>query len=121
MTNIKDILLERLKLAEQNPEAFKEFYKNQSKEETKKRNFAIKCFQERINKDRKECDLKPIPFMAVYSKMNALKEIQDFRWFWVVCSKYSKTYRKERDIKGRPIRNQFSTVFFGALDCKKKR
>lgn len=113
--HIGDILTKQLSLAEKNPEALKQFYVQQSKEETKKRNFAIKCFQDRVNKDRKQSYQKALPFIVFYQKLYALKEIYDLKWFWVVCTKYSNTYRKERDIKGKPIRNSFSACFFGAL------
>lgn len=115
MQTIKNILLERLKHAEQNPEVLQQFYKNQSKQDNKKYNDAVQCFQKRLNRDRKHCGLKDVPFIAVRMKLYALKEITDLRWFWIVCTKYSNTYRKEKDIKGKPIRNTFSGCFFGAL------
>lgn len=119
MNSIRNILLERISFAEKNPEALKEFYKNQSKEDTKKYNEAIKCFQTRLNADIRRLNLKELPFMAVRMKMYALKEISDLKWCWQVCAKYATTYSKEKDSKGRPIRNTFYRCWWAMFNTKK--
>jgi len=112
MIAFKDILLDRLQNAQKNPEELALFYKNQSKEHNKKWNFGVQCFQKRINKDRAKEGGKPVTFMAVRNKLLALYEINDLRWFYMHCLKFSYT----KDLQGK--RNTFSRGFFGLLKVK---
>jgi hypothetical protein len=107
MLNIADILKERIEQFEKNPQAY---LKSKSTTYQKDWNFAVKCFQERINKDRKKAKQTDLPFIAVRQKLVALKEIDDLRWFYRECLKYAGTYPK-----GSKIRNTFSKCFWGAL------
>ena len=107
MNSLSDILKERIEQFEKNPQAY---LKNKSTAYQKDWNFAVKCFQDRINKDRKKAKQTDLPFIAVRQKLVALKEIDDLRWFYRECVKYAGTYPK-----GSKIRNTFSKCFFGAL------
>lgn len=69
---------------------------------------AVKCFQDRINKDRAKAGQKPLPYMAIKSKLAAVLEIDDLRSFYKTCCDYK--YKK----KG----NTFSKAFFGGLKIK---
>jgi len=105
---LSDILQERLKAYALNPEGMK----RKSVQYTKDWNFAVKCFQERINKDRKAEGKPPVAFMAVRMKLVALREISDLRWFFRECTRYATT----RDKLGN--KNTFSRAFFGSLRVK---
>lgn len=107
MNSLSDILKERIEQFEKNPQAY---LKNKSVSYQKDWNFAVRCFQERINKDRKKAKQSDLPFIAIRQKLVALKEIDDLRWFYRECLKYSGTYPK-----GSKIRNTFSKCFWGAL------
>lgn len=112
---IGDILQDRIKQYEK---LGGEALKIESKDYQKKWAFAVKCFTDRINKDRKASGLKPLTFIAVRQKLVALREIDDLRWFYRECLRYSTTYAKEKDIKGKPLRHTFSQCFFGSLRIK---
>lgn len=112
MLSFTDILKERLQTAQKSPDELKAFYKKQSIENNKKRAFAIQCFQQKVNKDREKERLKPVTFMAVRMKLLALYEINDLRWFYTHCLKYSYT----KDLTGK--RNTFSKCFYGGLKLK---
>ncbi len=106
MISLQDILKQRIEEFKKNPV---DSIILQSKKYQKDWNFAVKCFQERINKDRKKEKKPTIVFMAVRMKLLALKEIDDLRWFYRECLKYSYT----KDKNG--IKNTFSKCFWGAL------
>jgi len=108
--DIADILKERIEAFKTNPELA---MKVKGKEYQKNWNFAVKCFQDRINKDRKKAKQTDLPFIVIRQKLVALKEIDDLRWFYRECLKYAGTYPK-----GSKIRNTFSKAFFGALKVK---
>lgn len=74
---------------------------------------AVQCFQKRINKDMKKEGKKEFDFMPIRQKLVALKEIDDCRWFYEQCLKYS--YTKDK-MTGK--RNTFSRAFFGALKLR---
>lgn len=100
--NIGDILKEKLEYFKKNPEkALAQF----GKEYTKERNACIQDFADRVNQERKF----PLPFMAYYQKLQALQEIDDLRWFYFTCQKYSRTKDKQGN------QNTFSKCFWGAL------
>jgi hypothetical protein len=105
MENISNILQERIKAFNENPQ---KAFKLKSVEYNKQWNYAVKCFQVAINEDRKKEDKEPVDFMAVREKLRALREIDDLRYFFKVCKIYSKKK------KG----NTFSKCFFGALKTK---
>ncbi len=69
---------------------------------------AVQFFQKKVNEDRKKEKMKPLPFMAIRTKLEAVKEIDDLRWFYTQCLEYQ--YKK----KG----NTFSKCFWGALKIK---
>lgn len=77
------------------------------KEYQKKWAKAVQFFQVEVNKDRLKSNQKPLPFMAIRSKLEAVSEIDDLRWFYTQCLKYSLK-------KGK----NFSQCFFGALKIK---
>jgi hypothetical protein len=104
--NIGDILQEKLRAYSLNPEGMK----RKSKQYTKDWNFAVGCFQKRINKDRKKEGKPDIEFMAVRMKLMALQEINDMRWFYRECTKRAGTIHKKT---GEVI--TFSWAFFSAL------
>lgn len=78
------------------------------KEYQKKWADAIQHFQVIINKERVREKQSPLSFMAIRQKLVALREIDDLRWFYMQCLKYSK---KEKG-------NTFSRCFFGALKIR---
>lgn len=109
MQTLSDILQDRIKAFNENPE---KALKLKSIEYNKKWNYAVKCFQVAINEDREKDGLEPIDFMAVRQKLIALREIDDMRYFFNQCKKYSKT----KDKNGK--QNSFSRCFFGSLKVK---
>lgn len=109
---IGNILKDRLEAFQKSPELS---LKQKSKDYQKKWNDAVEFFRIKLNKDRAKAKQHPLPFIAVRQKLVALKEIDDLRWFYLQCVKYSNTYQKERDAKGYPVRNTFHRCFFGAL------
>ncbi len=106
MHSLEDILKDRLESFKKNPV---DSILLQSKQYQKDWSFAVSCFQKRINKDRKVCGQTPLSFIAIRMKLVALKEIDDLRWFYRECLKYSKTKDKQGN------RNTFSKCFFGSL------
>jgi len=112
MISFGDILKERLQSAQKNPEELALFYKNQSKEHNKKWAFGVQCFQKRINRDRAKEGGKPVTFMAVRNKLLALYEINDLRWAYRECLRYSTT----RDDTGK--KNTFAKGFYGMFKIK---
>lgn len=75
------------------------------KEYNKKWADAIEHFRKEINKENKE---EPYPFMAIRSKLAAVREIDDLRWFYKECLKYKRKKKM----------NTFSKCFFGALKIR---
>lgn len=112
MQSLTDILSSRIQSFNQNPE---KALKSKTTEYQKKWNEGVRCFQEEINKDRKKVNLPPLPFVAIRSKLVALKEIDDLRWFFYHCRKYGKT----KDKTGKW--NSFSKCFWGALRTVDKK
>ena len=110
METLADILKQRIEQFEKNPQ---DYLKNKGKQHNKDWNFAVNCFKERINKDMKKAKRPEYDFIVIRQKLLALKEIDDLRWFYRECLKYSGTYPK-----GSKIRNTFSKAFFGALKIK---
>jgi len=108
--NIGNILKDRIEAYQKNPQ---QAVKRLGTEYQKQYNFAVKCFQERINKDRKKAGYKEVPFMAVKIKLAALKEISDMRWFYRECTRYAGTRNK----KTKEM-NTFAGGFYGALKVK---
>lgn len=112
--SIGNILKERFESYSKNPELS---LKQKNKEYQKKWNDGVEFFRKMLNKERAKAKLKPLPFIAVRSKLVALKEIDDLRWFYLQCIKYSNTYQKTL-VNGKPVRNTFSKCFWGALTIK---
>ncbi len=104
--SIQEILNRRIEASKNN--TLEEHLKIAAKEYQKSWAAAVQFFQVEINKDRKKSGEKPLPFMAVRSKLAAVKEIDDLRWFYRQCL----GYRNKK--KG----NTFSKCFFGALKVK---
>lgn len=114
MDSISHILQERLLAYQNNPV---EAEKRRSVAYNKAWAEAVNYFVERINKDNKKEKRPPTTFIAVRMKLVALREIDDLRWFYRECLKYSYTYQKVL-VKGKPVRNTFSRCFYGALKIK---
>jgi len=70
-------------------------------------------FQTILNKERAKEGLKPISFIAVRQRVIALKEIDQLRWFYKECLKYSY----KRDKQGK--KQSFGKIFWGATRLKK--
>ena len=113
-TNLQDILKQRLEDYKQNPQ---QSLKIKGKEYQKKWNEAVGYFRIKINKDREKEKLPEVSFIQVRMKLVALKEIDDLRWFYRECIRYSNTYQKKL-VNNKPIRNTFSRCFYGALKVK---
>lgn len=111
MQSLADILQQRIEAFKANPELA---MKTKGTQYQKDWNFAVKCFQDRLNKDRKKEKKPEVTFMQVKMKLMALKEIDDLRWFYRECLKYAGTYPK-----GSKVRNTFSKCFWGATRLKK--
>lgn len=110
MLDLADILKKRIERFEKNP---KEYLELKGKLYNKKWNDAVKCFQDRINKDRKKEKRPEIEFLPVRQKLVVLKEIDDLRWFYKQCLEYS--YTKD---KATGKRNTFSRGFWGATKIR---
>lgn len=107
MESIQELLKIRLEKFKENPtEALKTIHK----EYQQQRSNGINFFVIEINKDRKKENLPELPYIAIRQKLIALREIEDLRWFYKECIKYS--YTKD---KTTGKRNTFSRCFFGAL------
>ncbi len=109
MLDIQQILQNRI-LASESNETLKAQMKLDASEYHKKYLHAIQCFQTRINFDQSKNNKPPYPYMAVYKKLEHIKEIDDLRWFYKECLKYSHK-------KGK----NFSILFFGALKTKNRK
>ena len=111
MISLQDALKDRIELYKQQPDKVvmewvgKEYNKNWAK--------AVKHFQDRINLDMRKEKKSEFEFMPIRMKLIALKEIDDLRWFYGECLKYSYTKNKQT---GK--RNTFSQCFFGALKIR---
>ncbi len=114
MYSIQDILKERIEQFQKNPELA---LKTKSKEYQKKWSEGVEYFRLMLNKERKKAKLPPLAFIVVRQKLVALREIDDLRWFYRECIKYSNTYQKNL-VNGKPVRNTFSRCFWGALKVK---
>ena len=111
---IQDILKQRFSDYQNNPE---ETLKKKSKEYQKSWNDAVNFFVLRINKDQKKQNKPDYTFIRIRMRLVALREIDDLRWFYRECLRYSNTYEKKL-INGKPVRNTFSKCFFGATKIK---
>lgn len=109
MLNIADILKQRIQEYEANPES----QKIKSKEYNKKWNEGVQFFVDRINEDNVRENRPKVTFITVRMRLVALREIDDLRWFYYVCLKYSKTYQKKM-VDGKPVKNSFKRCFYGA-------
>lgn len=78
------------------------------KEYNKKWSEAVQYFQIIINKERFKEKLPPLEFIAIRTKLEAVKNIEDLRWFYYQCLKY----------RNKKKGNTFSKCFFGALKIK---
>jgi len=74
---------------------------------------AVKCFQDRINKDRKKEKKEPVEFMAVKMKLAGVRELDDLRAWYKTCLDYSYT-RDKVTLK----RKTFSQCFWGGTKIK---
>lgn len=110
-TSIQDILKQRLQ--DYHNDTQKAFV-SKGKEYQKNWNNAVGFFRIKINKDREKAKLPEVSFIQVRMKLVALKEIDDLRWFYRECLRYSNTYEKKL-VNGKPVRNTFSKCFWGAL------
>jgi len=113
MILLGNILEERMKAYTLDPKGVEEQVKARGKEYNKKWNDAVQFFQKQINREREKDGMKPLGFMPIRYKLMALPEIDELRWFYHHCIKYSKT----KDKMGNW--NTFSKCFWGALDAKK--
>lgn len=109
MQTIGNILQDRFKAYKENP---KLALKNRSTEYQKKWNEGVNYFLLEINKDRKKDGMNPVTFITVRTKLIALVELSDLRWFFFCCKKYATT----KDKLGN--QNTFSKCFWGALKTK---
>lgn len=105
-TSLSDYITTKYKDFAEKPE---ETLKVISKEKNKDYAKAVKCFQDRINKDRKKEKKPEVTFMQVRMRLIALKEIDDMRTFYKECLRYAGTKDKKT---GK--RNSFSRMFWGA-------
>ncbi len=109
--SIQELLKKRIEASKDISSLEKQFIL-ESKEYNKKWAEAVQHFQLRINKDQLKDKKRPYPFMAIRTKLEGVREIDDLRWFYKQCIEY--TYKKDkfgRRIKG----NTFNKCFFGAL------
>lgn len=114
MQQINNILIERYKEYYKNPEATEKLMIARGKEYSKKWNKCVGFFMDRINKDMIKDGKKPLPFMAYRSKLVALIEVEDLRWYWFYCQKVSSI----KDLKGNP-KYTFGQIFWKGLEVKK--
>ncbi len=100
--SIQELLKERIEASKNNN--LEAQFDLERREHQKKWAAAVQFFQNRINKDRLKDKMRPLPFIAIRSKLEHVHQIDDLRWFYTQCLKYSRN-------KG----NTFSKCFFGAL------
>jgi len=112
--SIQDILKQRFEEYSNNP---KQTLEQKGKEYNKKWNEAVNFFVLRINKDRKKEKKPLVTFIQIRQRLVALREIDDLRWFYRECLRYSNTYEKKL-VNGKPVRNTFGKCFFGATKIK---
>lgn len=104
---LSELLKQRIEAFEKNPQ---QALKEKGKQRNKDYAYAVKCFQERINKDRLKAKQKPLPFVAIRMKLIGVKEVDDLRAWYKKCLDYSYTKDKKT---GK--RKTFSQCFFGGL------
>lgn len=109
--NIGDLLKTRLEAYSK--EGVAETVKREGVDYNKRWSKGVQYFVDRINADRKGTSYPPVKFYVVRSRLVALKEIEDLRWFYFVCNGYAK--------KGIKEGKTFSQCFWGATDPKKDR
>lgn len=108
-----DLLKEKIAAAQNG--SFEKFIEEERKTYNKNWAKAVQFFQTRINKQRARENSKPCNFISIRNKLEAIKEIDDLRWFYGECIKYES----KRDDFGRRIPgNTFNKCFFGALKIK---
>jgi hypothetical protein len=107
---LSDLLKERIQAFNENP---KEALKQKGIERNKDYAKAVKCFQDRINKDRIKAKQKPLPFIAIKMKLIAVREVDDLRAWYRTCLEYS--YKKNKKTWKRQT---FSQCFFGGTKTK---
>lgn len=104
MESIQQILQSKIEFFKRNPEqAIKEFKKDSNKDF----NECVSYFHKRINSERPRNN--QLPFVAVREKLLGIQDIEDLRWFYRTCNKYSRTKDKDGN------QNTFSKCFWGAL------
>lgn len=108
--DLSQLIKQRIDEFEKNPE---QSLKVKSKEYQKNWAKGVKCFQDRINQDRKKEKKTEVSFMQVRMKLIALKEIDDLRSFYKTCLDYSYTRDKKT---GK--RKTFSQCFWGATKVR---
>lgn len=108
-TSLSDYITTKYKNFADKPE---ETLKVISKEKNKDYAKAVKCFQDRINLDRKKAKQPTVPFVAVMMKLRALKEVDDLRIWYKTCLEYS--YKKDKQGK----RKTFSQCFWGGTKIR---
>lgn len=102
---IQELLKQRIEACKNN--TLEDQIRKDGKDYHKKYCFAVQCFQKQINKDQLKQKKGQYPFMAIMAKLEHIKEIDDLRWFYKECLKYSRK-------KGK----NFSMCFWGALKIK---
>ncbi len=90
----------------------KEYLSKKGKSYNKDWAYGVKCFQVALNKEQDKAKLPPYEFMAVRQRLIALKEIDELRWFYKECIKYSR----KKDKQGK--KQSFGKIFWGATRLK---
>jgi hypothetical protein len=109
MINLSDEIKKRIEEFDKSPE---KALKTKGVEYAKAWNHGVDCFRKKINKERIKENKKEFSFIVIRNRLEALKEIDDLRWFYIECLKYSK----KKDKNGR--RNTFGKIFWGATKIK---
>lgn len=110
MISIGDALQRRIEAYKERP--IEETLKWEKADYEKRWAKGVQFFQKKINEDRRREGRKfpPMSFIAVRQKVVHIRDLEDLRWFYFKCIRYSKT----KDAKTGKW-NTFSRCFFGAL------
>ena len=115
MPTLSELLKDRVEASQSN-ESLEKRLKLDAKTYHEKWLFAVQCFQKQINKDCFKQGRHEFSFIAIMLSVKHIKEIDDLRWFYKECLRYSRTKDKRTGKK-----NTFSRCFWGSLKTTNRK
>lgn len=111
METIAELLKARIEASRNSSATLMDQLTNEGKEYNKKWAEAVQYFQKAINQERtkRRSPFPQLPFVAIRTKLEHIREISDLRWFYGQCLRYSRKKGNEYT---------FERCFFGALKIR---